>query len=146
MDTCEYCWVVVRYLFSTGANFSNLSITNQMWRKIHFALIQILMNWSLHFFAHGTTAALSWHVQKFIAISSPGMELHEINFTLKLNCEKALVKWMPEQPHIWWSEMKYPTRPYIDVIYICIYIYITYKRLRGHVPICKRPWGDIVRV
>ena len=32
------------------------------------ALIRILMKWSLQNFAHATTAQLSWHVQKFVAI------------------------------------------------------------------------------
>ena len=41
------------------------------------ALTSILMKWSLQNFAHGTTAMLSWHVQKFVAIWWPATELQQ---------------------------------------------------------------------
>ena len=37
------------------------------------ALIQKIMKWSLHNFAHDTTVELSWHVQTFVVIWQPGM-------------------------------------------------------------------------
>ena len=58
-----------------GTHFINFSITIQMWWKFHFALIQIIMKWSLQNFAHGTTAVLSWHMQHFVAIGFPAIEL-----------------------------------------------------------------------
>ena len=52
-----------------GAHFTNnFAITIQMWWKFHFALIQVLIKWSLQNLAHGTTAWLSWHVPNFVAI------------------------------------------------------------------------------
>ena len=46
-----------------GANFMHyFSIIIQIWRKLHSALIQDVVKWSLWNFAHGTTAVLSWHV------------------------------------------------------------------------------------
>ena len=45
--------------WTPGAHFTNnFSITIQMWWKFHFALIQILIKWSLQYLAHGTTAEL----------------------------------------------------------------------------------------
>ena len=76
----------------SGAHFTNnFSITIQMWWKFHFALIQILMKWSLQNLAHGTTAELSWHVPNFVAIWSPviELELNEISIEFELwwkNC------------------------------------------------------------
>ena len=56
-------------------------ITIQMWWKFHFALFQVLMEWSLQNFAHGTTA-----VQNFMAIWSPEIELqvNEISVDIEL--------------------------------------------------------------
>ena len=38
---------------------------------------QITMKWSLQNLAHVKTAALSWHVQKFVRIARPGRELQQ---------------------------------------------------------------------
>ena len=72
---------------SSGAHFTNnFSITIQMWWKFHFALIQILIKWSLQYLAHGTTAGLSWHVLNFVAIWSSviELELNEISIEFEL--------------------------------------------------------------
>ena len=45
------------------------SIMTHIWGKCYFFLIQILINRSLHIFAHGTAAVLLWHVQKIVVIS-----------------------------------------------------------------------------
>ena len=59
-----------------GARFTNgFSIAIQIRWEFRFALISILMQWSLQNFAHDTTAVLSWHVQKFVAIWWPATEL-----------------------------------------------------------------------
>ena len=74
-------------LVSTGAHFTNnFSITIQMWWKFHFALIQVLIQWSLQNLAHGTTAGLSWHVPNFVAMWSSviELELNEISITFEL--------------------------------------------------------------
>ena len=71
----------------SGAHFTNnFSITIQMWWKFHFALIQILIKWSLQYLAHGTTAGLSWHVPNFVAMWSSviELELNEISITFEL--------------------------------------------------------------
>ena len=46
---------------------------------------------------HGTTAALSWHVQQFVAISWPAMELLqcEISNAIELRAKKSLAKRAP---------------------------------------------------
>ena len=67
-----------------GAHFTNnFSITIQMWWKFYFALIQILIKWSLQYLAHGTTAGLSWHVPNFVAIWSPVIELKLIEISIE---------------------------------------------------------------
>ena len=59
-----------------GARFTNgFPIAIQIRWKFHFTLISIIIHWSLHDFVHGTTAVLSWHVQKFVAIGWQAMEL-----------------------------------------------------------------------
>ena len=52
-----------------GPRFTNgFSIAIQIRWKFRITLILILIQWSLQNFVHGTTAVLSWHVQKFVAI------------------------------------------------------------------------------
>ena len=71
----------------SGDHFTNnFSITIQKWWKFHFALIQILIKWSLQNLAHGTTAGLSWHVPNFVVIWSPliKLELNEISIEFEL--------------------------------------------------------------
>ena len=54
---------------TSAAHFNNhLSNTIQIWWPIHYALIQIIMKWSLQNFAQVMTAVLSWHVQTFVMI------------------------------------------------------------------------------
>ena len=81
----QHC--VAIYWIGTGTHFTNdFSITIQMWWKFHFALIQILIKWSLQYLAHGTTAGLSWHVPHVVAIwsSAVELELNEISITFEL--------------------------------------------------------------
>ena len=47
----------------------DFSIANQIWRNIYFAVIPLLVIWSLQKFAHNTTKMLSCHVQTFIEIT-----------------------------------------------------------------------------
>ena len=61
-----------------GPRFTNgFSIAIQIRWKFRFTLISILIQWSLQNFVHGTTAVLSWHVQKFVAIWWPATELQQ---------------------------------------------------------------------
>ena len=83
---------------TSGVHFTNnFSITIQMWWKFHFALIPILIKWSLHYLAHGTTAGLSWHMPNFVVIwlsvieSELKWNFHQIWIVM----EKSLVKWAP---------------------------------------------------
>ena len=65
------------YPLRTGADFTNdFSIVIEIRWKIHLALIQTVVRWSLWSFAHNTTAVLSWHVLNFVAIWYPAMQLH----------------------------------------------------------------------
>ena len=67
-----------------GAHFTNnFSITIQMWWKLNFALIQVLIQWSLQNLAHGTTAGLSCHVPNFVAIWSTVIELELNEFSIE---------------------------------------------------------------
>ena len=56
--------------------------------NFRFTLISILIQWSLQKFVHGTTAVLSWHVQKFVAIWWPATVLEQgevsIEFELRV--------------------------------------------------------------
>ena len=91
-ESCGFgiLWVLTSYLIlkrGPGAHFTNnFSITFQMWWKFHFALIKILIKWSLQYLAHGTTAGLSWHVPNVVAIWSSvvELELNEISITFEL--------------------------------------------------------------
>ena len=49
----------------------------QIHLNFNFDFNRILMQWSLQKFAHATTAQLSWHVQNFVVIWLPGMELQQ---------------------------------------------------------------------
>ena len=55
---------------------SDFSIVIQIRWKFHSALIQVVVKWSIWSFAHGTTAALSWHVQDFVTIWYPTINLY----------------------------------------------------------------------
>ena len=81
-----------------GPRFTNgFSIAIQIRWKFRFTLISILMQWSLQNFVHGTTAVLSWHVQEFVAIWWPAMELWqgEVSIEFELRAKKPLVKRAP---------------------------------------------------
>ena len=60
--------------------WSNLSLI-QMW--FHFALIQVLMDWSLQKCVHDTTAVLSWHVQNFVVVWSTAIEKQLIKISIE---------------------------------------------------------------
>ena len=81
-----------------GPRFTNgFSIAIQIRWKVRFTLISILIQWSLQNFVHGTTAVLSWHVQKFVAIWWPATELQqgEVSIEFELRAKKTLVKRAP---------------------------------------------------
>ena len=64
------------------------------------------MQWSLQNFVHGTTAVLSWHMQKFVAVWSPATELQlgEVSIEFELWAKKSLVKRAPGMDnYITWS-------------------------------------------
>ena len=74
-----------------GAHFTNVfSISIQIRWKFRFILTSILIKWSLQNFVHGTTAVLSWHVQKFVVISRPATELWqgEVSIEFELRGKK----------------------------------------------------------
>ena len=79
-----------------GPRFTNgFSIAFQIrWR---FTVISSLIEWSLQNFVHGTTAVLSWHVQKIVAIWRPATELQqdEVSIEFELQAKKTLVKRAP---------------------------------------------------
>ena len=50
----------------------NISVFIKFHQKFHFPIIWTLFNWSLHYFAHGTIALLSWRVKNYVVIPWPG--------------------------------------------------------------------------
>ena len=91
-------------LYAPGAHFIyDFSIVIKMGWKFHTALIQVVVKWSLRYFAHGTTALLSWHVQNFVAIwyrtrdSNQNHSFVEFESWWKI----SFVKWAPELDHHW---------------------------------------------
>ena len=62
--------------------------------KFRFTFTSILIQRSLQNFVHGTTAVLSWHVQKFVAIWWLATELwqNEVSIEFELRANKSLVK------------------------------------------------------
>ena len=79
----EICISLVfqRYIAGTeatrpGTRFtSSFSIAIQIWWKFRFTLTSILIQWSQQNFVHGTTAVLSWHEQRNVAIWWAATEL-----------------------------------------------------------------------
>ena len=55
-----------RHLLGTHIVTSFFPLITQIRWKIWFVLILIPVEWSLQYFAHATTAVLSWHVQNFV--------------------------------------------------------------------------------
>ena len=68
-ETCQFLQQLFRIYSKEniipGPRFTNgFSIAIQIRWKFRFTLISILIHWSLQNFVQGTTAELSWHVQK----------------------------------------------------------------------------------
>ena len=114
---------VIGWFSGAGPRFTNgFFIAIQIRWKFRFTLISILIQWSLQNFVHGTTAVLSWHVQKFVAIWWPTTELQQgevsIEFKLRaknrywngpldlLNMFQTMRKYFP-QPHTRLTKFKY---------------------------------------
>ena len=79
-------------LTSPGPRFTNgFSIAIQIRWKFRFILTSIPIQWSLQNFVHGTTAVLSWHVQKFVAIRWPATELWqgEVSIEFDMRAKKV---------------------------------------------------------
>ena len=73
MRTTFACHEVVMYLGPVSLTV----FPSQFKFDGNFSLISILIQWSLQNFVHGTTAVLSWHVQKFVAIWWSATELQQ---------------------------------------------------------------------
>ena len=59
-----------------GVHFTNnFSILIQIPAKIDYAFIRVVVKWSLQMFAHATTGVLSRHVQNFVAMGNPTLDL-----------------------------------------------------------------------
>ena len=86
--------------------FTNgFSIAFQIRWKFRFTLISSLIKWSLQNVEHGTTAVLSWHVQKFVVIWWPATELQhdEVSIEFQMNCgQKTVSETGPLAAIFWW--------------------------------------------
>ena len=71
--------------------FTNeFSIAIQIRWTFRFTLTSILANWSLQNFVQDTTDLLSWHVQKFVAICWPAMELQQGEVLIKFQLQAKM--------------------------------------------------------
>ena len=70
---------------------------NEIWKKL---LLQI--------FAHGTRAHISWHVQKFVAIYLPWIELEQNDIFRRIwnTMDESLVQWAQDLCLHPWSTSK----------------------------------------
>ena len=76
----------------SGPRFTNgFSIAIQIRWKFRFPLISILIQWSLQNFVNDTTAVLSWHVQKFLAIWWPATELQQSEVSIEFELRAKIV-------------------------------------------------------
>ena len=86
--------------FEAGARFTNgFSIAIQIRWRFRFALTSILIQLSLQNCVHGTTAVLSWHVQKVVAIlwTSNGIMARISFHRIWIAGKKTLVKRAPDR-------------------------------------------------
>ena len=82
----------------SGVDFTNIiSIPLSFHLRTFSMFMGILIQWLLQNFAHATTAVLSSHVQKFVAISWSGTVLLQNKFQSNLNCKWK--KWNGPQAH-----------------------------------------------
>ena len=85
---CTYNWMecthsAQRLCHEARAPFNGFSIAIQIRWKFRFSVISILIQWSLQNFVHGTTAVLSWHVQKFVVIWWPATKLQHSEISVE---------------------------------------------------------------
>ena len=92
-------------LFWTETHF-RFCILIQIWWKFNFALIQIVVQWSLGNHAHVTTTVLSWHVQNFVSIWLSAIELHQTKLLSNWNGKIILFwLWTLQRPRPYWWAM-----------------------------------------
>ena len=88
-----------------GARFTDVfSIAIQIRWKFRFTKTSILIQWSLRNFVHGTTAVLSWHVQKICCdlMANNGVMARRSFHQIWIAGKKTLVKRAPVcQCHHW---------------------------------------------
>ena len=106
-------------------HFTNgFSIAIQIRWKFRFTLSSIIIRWSLQNFVHGTTAVLSWHVQKFVAIWLPATELQQgevsIEFELRAISSNGPVTC---GLHYKWQQLEY-----ILLFYLIFFIWHSYVK------------------
>ena len=94
----QLAWLPLRLCKETvkestpGYRFTNgFSIAIQIRWTFCFILTSILIQWSLQNFAHRTTAVLSWHVQKFIAISWSATEWQQGEICIEFEIRAKII-------------------------------------------------------
>ena len=83
-----------------GPFHKRFSIAIHIQWKFSFVLAWILTKWSLQNPVHDMTAVLSWHVQKFIAIWWPAIELQQGEVSLEFELRAK---------NCWWNESRMQT-------------------------------------
>ena len=123
-----------------GPSFTNsLPIAIQIQWKFRFTLPLILIQWPLQNSVHGTTAALSWHVQKFVANWRPGAELQQGKVSIELELWENIVS--ETGPWSWKSSFR-PTASRVghDTIYYVLLLVSLW------ICCCTIMWNPIVKI
>ena len=80
------------------------SIVIPILRKIHYALIWVVVKRSLWNFAHGITAVLSWEVQICVAIWYPTMDVHWNQFSMEYELRWKYHSWNGPLIRYWYED------------------------------------------
>ena len=78
-------------------------LANDFSITIQTSFFQIPTKWSLQNFAHAMTVVLSWHVQNFVVIWWPRMELQQNEISPEMHCDGTIVKWDRLQTLLHWQ-------------------------------------------
>ena len=99
-DKCKYLpqFPCLMDVCGGGHRTDDFSPKNTNFNKIKFCFIHILGIWLPQNFAHAMTAVLSWHVQNFVAICWPEMELSQTVISIRFDfwVENSWLKLWPE--------------------------------------------------
>ena len=94
------------HLPAWAAFHERFSIVIHIRRKFHSAHIRVVVKWSLRNFAHGTTTALSYHMQNYVAIRHPTFAIRWNKFPIEFESRWKIDREMDllwRFGGIWWA-------------------------------------------